>query len=456
VLLSAARALALLGAIGLLLAPVADPLTAAVAAPVSARGGCTGRVALTFDDGPARGPTDDLIRILRGRGVPATFFMVGQRVAATPRLARAVERGGFLIGNHSYAHVRMTTQTRAQVEETLRATDRALRRAGTHPTRLMRPPYGALDAAARAGIRDAGFLPVLWTADSRDWESGTSAQIAARILAQLHPGDNIVLQHDGVARSPISVAAVPAVIRGARRRGYCFTALDERGRPGFPTPKVDVSVTDAAEGGRAVATIRLSKPPGRTTSVRVRTVSRTARVGSDVERVARRVRVPAGRLVVRVPIDVRRDGTDEPAEEFAVRITRPHGLALRRDIDVARIRDRDRAPLVRGADVAVPEPDVDTVVPVTFTLSRASGKQVRIVLRTNASTADGTDFVVVRQAFVLEPGATSAALPVTVRADDLDEPDETFRVEVVRAVNTRIGRSATVTITAPQIPPKRR
>lgn len=444
----------LLATIGALVVPLtAGSGGAATTGPARARGGCTGLIALTFDDGPASGPTQELVRILRERRVPATFFMVGQRVAAAPRLARAVERGGFLIANHSYAHARMTTQSRAEVETTLRATDRALRAAGTHPTRLMRPPYGALDADARAGIRDAGMIPVLWDVDPRDWESGTAAQIAARILAQLRPGSNIVLQHDGITRSPTSIAAVPAVVRGARRRGYCFTALDERGRPGFPTPRVSVAVTDAAEGDRAVATIRLSAPPGRTTSVRLRTVSRTARVGSDVARIAQRVEVPAGRLSVRVPIGVPRDGIDEPDETFAVRITRPRGLALGRDVAVARIRDRDPAPVVRGNDVSVPEPATDTVVPVTFTLSSASGKEVRVVLRTVAGTADGTDFVVAREVFVLAPGTTTATLPVTVLADALVEPDESFRVEVERAVSARVGRAATVTITAPVAPP---
>ncbi len=440
--------------LGLLLSPLAAPGTGpATAASADARGGCSGQIALTFDDGPAAGPTDDLIRILRNQRVPATFFMVGQRVAAAPRLASSVERAGFLVANHSWAHVDMTRQSAAQVTASLRATERALRQAGTHPTGLMRPPYGALDAAAREGIRDAGLTPVLWNVDSRDWESGTSKEIAARILAQLSAGANVVLQHDGVRRSPTSIAAVPAVVRGARRRGFCFTALDERGRPGFPTPRVSVSVTDAAEGRRAIATIRLSKPPGRTTSVRLRTVSRSGRVGSDVERVARRVAVPAGRLTVRVPIGILRDDKDEPEEAFAVRISRPRGLALGRQLAVARIRDRNPAPLIRGVDVVVDEPLADAVVPVAFSLARASGKEIRVVLRTVAETADGTDFVITRETFVLAPGETAVALQVTLRADAADEPAETFRVEAVRAVNARIGRAATVTIAASPGPP---
>lgn len=441
----------LLAAVGPPTGPGAAVASAVVAHPAGGtRGGCTGHVALTFDDGPAPGPTGRVVRLLREAHAPATFFMVGQRVAAAPRLARHVERSGFLIANHTWAHVDLTTQTATEVEHTLRITRREEQRAGTHPTNLMRPPYGAIDDEAHTGIRNAGLVPVLWTIDPRNWEGGTTADIAARILSALRPGDNIVLQHDGVARSAISVEAVPTVVRVARRRGYCFTALDESGRPGFPTPRVSVTVTDVAEGEEAVARVRLSKPAGRATSVRLRTRSRTAVVGQDLTRIATRLEVPAGRLSAKVRIPVRRDGIDEPTEEFAVRLTRPHGLRLGTDVAIARISDQDPRPVVRGVDLTVTEPATDTATAsVVFRLSRTSGRQVRVVLRTVADSADGSDFVVVRRRFDIAPGTTSVLLPVTVLADALDEPAEAFSVVVVRAVRLRIGRSATVTIAPP-------
>ena len=418
-------------------------------------GACrSGFVSLTFDDGPA-GPTARLVRILRGARVPATFFMVGQRVAATPAVARRVERAGFLVANHSWAHADMTTQTSAQVTATLRATHAALRRAGTHPTPLMRPPYGALDGASRDGIRAAGLVPVLWTVDSRDWQSGAAGQIATRILAGLRPhATNIVLQHDGVARSATSVDAVPLVIRGARRRGYCFVALDERGRPGFPTPTASVSVTDTREGEPSVATIRLSKPPGRPTSVVLRTRSRSATVGKDIERVARRVTIPAGDLAVRVRIPVPRDRTDERRERFEVTIARPHGVRIDDGSALVSVRDVDPPPKVVGVDTAATEPaEAQTsTVDVRLELSRASGKKIELVVRTRAGTADLTDFDPTRLRLVLRPGRRSVVFPVRLLADDTEELDETFTVEVVRARHARVGRPATVTILAPPPP----
>ncbi|HVK29729.1 MAG TPA: polysaccharide deacetylase family protein [Nocardioides sp.] len=214
---------------------------------------CTGTIALTFDDGPVPGTTPRLVRVLTAANVPATFFMVGRRVRQHPELARAVERAGFQIANHSWSHEQLTARSNRQVRSSIAATDRELRRAGVHPGRLMRPPYGSINRRVRADLARTGYVPVLWTVDSRDWANGSADQIATRILGALRRGPNVVLQHDGVDRSPISVAAVTKVVRVARQRGYCFTGLDRRGRPSLAT-------------ARSAGTSRAAQPSRRTTS----------------------------------------------------------------------------------------------------------------------------------------------------------------------------------------------
>ncbi|GAA3665539.1 hypothetical protein GCM10022237_26950 [Nocardioides ginsengisoli] len=315
-------------------------------APVAAQQrGCKGQVALTFDDGPVRGTTHRLVRLLVAKHVPATFFMVGQRVQALPSAAREVERAGFLIGNHSWAHQNMRTQSYDEIVRTLRSTQRALRRAGVHPTRLMRPPYGAENATVRRAVRDVGDVPVLWSTDSLDWKTGDSQQIAARILASLRPGANIVLQHDGVNRSPLSVGAVDEVIRVARRRGYCFTALDERGRPGYPTPTAALTARGGAEGGHAVVTVRLDREAGRDTAFTLTTHSGTATVGEDLPALTTRVVIPAGQLKARVEIPLTADGVAEPTEDFTVILHTPEGLRLGERSATLSITDHVARPL---------------------------------------------------------------------------------------------------------------
>ena len=207
-------------------AVVSAPLTAATAdEPCPA-----GLVALTFDDGPARGLTERLVRILMRRHVPATFFMVGSRVKTARSAARKVAKAGFVVGNHSWSHPHLTRLSDGAIRTEMRRTTSWLRRVGIAPTDLMRPPYGDINARVRSDVHALGMVPVLWDVDSDDWRGGSAREIARTILRQLRPHrSNIVLQHDGVRNSPASVAAVPTVIRVARHRGYCFTSLGPDG-----------------------------------------------------------------------------------------------------------------------------------------------------------------------------------------------------------------------------------
>ncbi len=433
--------------LALLTVPYAGSGAAGAASACSA-----GSVSLTFDDGPSATATPRLVGILRRLHAPATFFMVGERVASAPAAARLVGASGFLVANHSYRHQDMTTQTRARIRATLRGTDHRLRSTGLRPTPLMRPPYGAIDDRVRRAVHGVGLVPVLWDVDPRDWAGGSARTIADRVLAGLRPHQsNIVLQHDGVGNSPASIAAVPRIVRVARSRGYCFVALDEQGRPGFPTPVARLSVTAADEGGGAVATVRLDRPTARTTTVRLDTRGLGATAGTDFT--ARHVvlRLPAGVMRSTVRIPVLADGLDEPAERFEVLLSHPVGLRLGTARQVVTITDRDPPVGVSAVDRSVPEPNDQAVtVPVRLRLAAASGRRVLLRVRTVAGTAGAADYLPFRVRVTVPAGRRSTTVPVTILPDTLDEPDETFVVRITRAAHARVVRQdATVTITAP-------
>jgi peptidoglycan/xylan/chitin deacetylase (PgdA/CDA1 family) len=58
-----------------------------------------------------------------------------------------------------------------------------------------------------------------WNVDPQDWRSPSPARTAHAVLSALRPGA-IVLLHDGGPRAHETRAALPAILRGLKRRGY--------------------------------------------------------------------------------------------------------------------------------------------------------------------------------------------------------------------------------------------
>lgn len=61
-------------------------------------------VYLTFDDGPSKTVTPQILDILRNEGVKATFFVLGSRVELYPELVKQEYEEGHFIANHGYSH----------------------------------------------------------------------------------------------------------------------------------------------------------------------------------------------------------------------------------------------------------------------------------------------------------------------------------------------------------------
>ncbi|HEY1988607.1 MAG TPA: polysaccharide deacetylase family protein, partial [Acidimicrobiales bacterium] len=62
-------------------------------------------VSLTFDNGPWPGVTDAVLDELAQRDLPATFFVVGNRLVGEGLdLARRAVAEGHRLGNHTYTH----------------------------------------------------------------------------------------------------------------------------------------------------------------------------------------------------------------------------------------------------------------------------------------------------------------------------------------------------------------
>ncbi|MFB8201802.1 bifunctional polysaccharide deacetylase/glycosyltransferase family 2 protein [Kitasatospora purpeofusca] len=222
---------------------------------VDARGGAPvgsavrpGTVALTFDDGPDPAWTPEVLRVLAAKQVPATFFVIGEHVAEQPDLVRAELAAGHEVGLHTFTHADLSAAPVWQVQLELAASRAVLAGATGRSTTLLRPPYSSTPDAVsnrdwQAVRRTAalGYLTVLSTQDSLDWEAGRAEDIVSQAVPPQGQGA-VVLMHDGGGDRSRTVAALGRYIDTLKERGYRFTTLTEAvGLPPqtAPAPRLD-------------------------------------------------------------------------------------------------------------------------------------------------------------------------------------------------------------------------
>ncbi|HEV2450516.1 MAG TPA: polysaccharide deacetylase family protein [Streptosporangiaceae bacterium] len=190
-------------------------------------------VALTFDDGPGAS-TPGILSILARYGVTATFFNLGQNMAAQPALVRQEAGTGYMLGNHTWDHPDMAgLSTSAQAAEMDRTIAEQVSLVGSAPC-AFRPPYGYPDYnSTTLSLAQQRRMKVwLWSVDTEDWmaNGSSSSYWVHRIIALAeqeggvlqHP---VVLMHNAPAGDPATVLALPAIISYFRSRGYTFVNL---------------------------------------------------------------------------------------------------------------------------------------------------------------------------------------------------------------------------------------
>jgi hypothetical protein len=114
------------------------------------------------------------------------------------------------------------------------------------------------------------------------------------------------------------------------------------------------------------------------------------------------------------------------------------------------------APRVDIDDALVTEGDTGIVeVDVTLRLSEPSAETVSVDYSTSSATAiSGSDFVARQGSVTFSPGAMTRSVTFEILGDIVDEPEETFRVNLSNVANATLdGGSAIVTIADNDAPP---
>ena len=177
-------------------------------------------VALTFDDGPKAGKTEELLEVLKEKGIKATFFMIGAQIKDNEALVKRIAEEGHQIGIHTYSHVDLSCLTEAEQKAEIEKAKTAVE-AVIGPVELtLRPPFGK----ANGTLEDWLDMPmILWSVDTVDWKGTDAAKIIQETAMSVRDGD-IILMHD-ISKHGAEAAA--GIIDELKRMGYTFLTIDQ-------------------------------------------------------------------------------------------------------------------------------------------------------------------------------------------------------------------------------------
>ena len=172
-----------------------------------------GEVAITIDDGPDPATTPALLAILRTAKVKATFFLIGERAAAYPRLVEAIRADGHDIGNHTQTHPQFAFWALGpwRMWREIQACQVSLQNAPAY----FRSPVGHTNPFVSPVLKQLGLRRVAWSARGYDAVRRDVAGIMADLFTDLKPG-SIVLIHDA---TPVCSEVLERLIAEINRRG---------------------------------------------------------------------------------------------------------------------------------------------------------------------------------------------------------------------------------------------
>ena len=185
-------------------------------------------VALTFDDGPTPQFTGEILGVLAGQNVKATFFLIGSDLEKNPEEGGKIVSAGHEIGNHSYSHTRMVLVTPSFVREEIMKTDSLIRAAGYEKTAHFRPPYGKKLFALPFYLSQTERRTITWDVEPESFaEIAKSSEAIARHVLDNTKNGSIILLHVMYDSQKKSLRAVKPIIEGLKQKGFRFVTVSE-------------------------------------------------------------------------------------------------------------------------------------------------------------------------------------------------------------------------------------
>lgn len=196
----------------------------------------TKKVYLTFDDGPGS-QSGKILDILKKNHVKATFFVTGKEDASSKKIYQRIVKEGHTLAMHSYSHIQdVIYDSKEAFEKDLKQINRCLYEATGVHTKFYRFPGGSSTQNTSLPIQN--FIYVLkknhylyldWNVISPDINNAnaTKEQVVTGVMQGVDAYDTAVVLMYDVADKPMTVKALPSIIKQIKAKNYELLPVDE-------------------------------------------------------------------------------------------------------------------------------------------------------------------------------------------------------------------------------------
>ncbi len=192
------------------------------------------QVYLTFDDGPSKDITPQILDILKQYDVKATFFVLGARVELYPNTLKRELSEGHYIANHGYSHkYSQLYESKDTVFQEYIDCENVIKSAlgrDDYNSYLFRFPggssgghYSSVKAEARDLFDSYGIAYTNWNCLTGDAENKKTKEACIQEMINTKKDQNsiILLMHDANDKQQ-TVDALPEIIEYYKNEGYTF------------------------------------------------------------------------------------------------------------------------------------------------------------------------------------------------------------------------------------------
>lgn len=196
----------------------------------------TKKVYLTFDDGPGS-QSGKILDILKKNHVKATFFVTGKEDASSKKIYQRIVKEGHTLAMHSYSHIQdVIYDSKEAFEKDLKQINRCLYEATGVHMKFYRFPGGSSTQNTSLPIQN--FIDVLkknhylyldWNVISPDINNAnaTKEQVVTGVMQGVDAYDTAVVLMYDVADKPMTVKALPSIIKQIKAKNYELLPVDE-------------------------------------------------------------------------------------------------------------------------------------------------------------------------------------------------------------------------------------